>query len=96
MVKFEVGKTYIVYATHQDMRFRAKCVSRTPKTAKFEASERGGYWYMPTFTLRTTNKDHYVTAEGEDLEVMVSRRPNGHVLKGVFAFANDLATTPLP
>lgn len=96
MLQFEVGKTYIVYAKNSSAHFRAKCVSRTAKTATFVASERGGWWYMPEFTLRRQQKEHYVTPEGEEEEVMVSNKGGRNGYQGVFAFAGTEATTPLP
>ena len=96
MLQFEVGKTYIVYAKQNSAHFRAKCVSRTAKTATFEASEQGGWFYMPVFTLRRQQKDHFVTPDGEEEEVMVSNKGGRRGFRGVFAFAGTEATTPLP
>lgn len=96
MLKFEVGKTYIVYAKANSAHFRAKCVSRTAKTATFVASERGGQFYMPEFTLRRSRKHNFVTPDGEDEEVMVSDKPGRRGVRGVFAYAGTEAATPLP
>ena len=50
MHAFEIGKTYIVYSRDSYAHFRAKCIARTAKRVKFEASEQGARFHLPTFT----------------------------------------------
>lgn len=96
MLKFEVGKTYIMYSIRGSGHFRAKCVSRTPKTAKFEASDKGGYWYMPIFTLRCTKDSGRFMFDDQPMEVMTSRKGGMSFGFGIMAYACDEAVTPLP
>lgn len=88
-IGFEVGKTYRIFATDRDGRFRAKCVSRTAKTATFEAIGNGACWYMPAFTLRA-GKQNLKTHDGDiPIELFVSNKPTNMFCYGVWSIACD-------
>jgi len=88
MLKFEVGRTYRIFGNNYSGRFRAKCVSRTAKTATFEANENGAAWYMPTFTLRAGAMSGNLYAGDLPMEVFVSHKPGYSFRDGVYALAD--------
>ena len=88
-LKFEVGKTYRIYGNGTSGHFRAKCVSRTAKTATFEANENGAAWYMPTFTLRAGKMNLKLYFDHLPMEAFVSNKPGHSFYGGVQALACD-------
>ena len=90
MLKFEVGKTYRIFASEGRGKFVAKCVKRTAKTATFEAVGKGSDWYMPTFTLRATKHSGITYLDDAPMEVFASNKTAKTCRKGVFAYACDV------
>lgn len=88
-LRFEVGRTYRIFGNGTRGHFRAKCVSRTAKTATFEANENGAAWYMPTFTLYAGRMNLKMYFDDLPMESFVSNRPGHGFYDGVRAFACD-------
>lgn len=90
-LRFEVGRSYIIFAREGSGHFRAKCVSRTARTATFEANENGATWYMPTFTLRAGGNNLKLYAGDLPIEVFVSNKGAHSFSRGVCALADTTA-----
>ena len=95
MLKFEVGKTYIMYAIGSSIHFRAKCVSRTAKTPTFNASDVGCRCFAPTFTLRASKESGLMMFDDKPMEVMTTKKSGLRVRYGLIAYACDEAIKPL-
>lgn len=95
MKTFEIGKTYIVYSRGNYAHFRAKCIARTAKRVKFEASEQGARFYLPTFTMSITESEGiFLAADGETEEFAISHT-QGRYTRTVVSHASDLADEQL-
>lgn len=88
-LKFEVGKYYRILIRDRYGHFKAKCVSRTAKTATFMATINGSTWYMEKFTLKAARSDENLQFDGKPMECMSSRKAAKHCPHGVFAYACD-------
>lgn len=88
-IAFEVGRTYRILSSKRLGQFRAKCVSRTAKTATFEASESGARLYMAKFTLRAGRMSLNTYFDDLPMEVFVSNKGTNRFPYGVFAYACD-------
>ena len=87
--KFEVGMQYRMLANRRQGHFWATCVSRTDKTATFEANLAGSAWYKPKFTLRMPRNGDKVLFDDAPEEVMRTNIGSNHFPYGITAFASE-------
>lgn len=95
MKTFEIGKTYIVYSRGSGAHFRAKCIARTAKRVKFEASEQGSRFHLPTFTMSITESEGIFRAEDGEVEEFAISHTKGRCTRTVVSYASDLAEEQL-